>query len=120
MIQSFSNTQNETSIGDFHLVIISGTTGKVEHWRRRNGDIRIQEPPNTDENNTGGSKKWELLEEAGGQDQVSSIWALVQGSFNGKMHMTTEQVDGGLALWEWDPLGEEGKRWNLVELLPHI
>ncbi|KAM7194431.1 hypothetical protein V8F20_007957 [Naviculisporaceae sp. PSN 640] len=123
MIQSFHNTQNETSIGDFHLAIVSPTTGKVQHWRRKNNDIHIREPSNVDENDASNDKRWELLDEAGGgqdSEQVKSVWALVQGSFDGRMHMVTEQVDGRLALWEWEPVRAGGKRWNLVQWLPNI
>ncbi|KAM7215395.1 protease [Rhypophila decipiens] len=117
MIQSFSNTQNETSIGDFHLVVVAPKTGTVQHWRRRNDDIHFREPtPN------GGSDKWELLEETAGRkgSRIKNVWSLVQGSFNGRMHMVTEQEDGGFGYWEWDPQGEGGKRWAFVEALPRL
>ncbi|KAM7192127.1 hypothetical protein V8F33_008552 [Rhypophila sp. PSN 637] len=115
MIQSFTNTQNETSIGDFHLVVVARKTGTVQHWRRRNDDIHVREPtPN------GGRDKWELLEEMAGPEgrRIKNVWSLVQGSFNGRMHMVTEQEDGAFGYWEWDPHGEGGKTWAFVEALP--
>ena len=116
MIQTFSNTVNETSIGDFHLVVAVPETGSVQHWRRNNDDVHIRHP------STDGNGKWELIEETAGGDngRVKGVWSLVQGSFNERMHMVTEQVDGTFVYWEWNPDGQEGRRWGVVEVLPVI
>lgn len=113
MIQNFSNTINETSIGDFHLVVALPKTGTIQHWRRNNDDIHIRAP------SANGSGKWELIEETSGgsKTKVKSVWSLVQGSFDEKMHMVTEQTDGTFVYWEWDPDGREEKRWSVVGTL---
>ena len=116
MIQTFSNTTNETSIGDFHLVVAVPKSGTVQHWRRNNDDIHIR-AASSDGNGNG---KWELIEETSGGDEtkVKSVWSLLQGSFNERMHMVTEGTDGTFVYWEWDPDGEGGRRWRVVEGLP--
>ena len=104
MIQDFLNTANETSIGGFQLVVAVG--GSVQHWERVNDDIQAKAPVE------GVQGKWVLVETAG--TGVKHVWALVQGSFNQKMHMITEGTDGQLAYWERD------RKWAEVEKLPAL
>ncbi|KAK4119671.1 cysteine proteinase [Parathielavia appendiculata] len=104
MIQDYFGTVNETSIGGFQLVI--AVNGSVQHWERVNDDIHAKNPAE------GEPGKWRLVQTAG--TGVKQVWALVQGSFNQRMHMATEGTYGLLSYWEWD-----GK-WNLVETLPAI
>lgn len=114
MIQTFSKTINETSIGDFHLVVAVPGTGEIQHWIRNNDDIHIRSP------SSGAKEKWELIETttSGDKIKVKIVWGLIQGSFDERMHMVTEQVDGAFVYWGWNPDGREGKRWNVVERLP--
>ncbi|KAH6839508.1 hypothetical protein B0I37DRAFT_408920 [Chaetomium sp. MPI-CAGE-AT-0009] len=101
MIQDYFNTANESSIGGFQLAV--AVDGSVQHWTRTNDDIDREAPVE------GEQGKWKLTETAG--TGVKHVWALVQGSFNQKMHMITEGGDGRLAYWERD-----GK-WTEVEKL---
>jgi hypothetical protein len=92
MIQDFFDTANETSAGGLQLVV--AVDGTVQHWRRDNGE-------------EGG--KWLMVEAVG--SGVRHVWALMQGSFGGKMHMITEGIDGRFSYWEWN--GE----WKVIEML---
>jgi hypothetical protein len=82
MIQDFFNTTNEKSAGGLQLVVAAG--GGVQHWRRGPDDTNA----------------WELVETTG--SGIKHVWALVQGSFGGRMHMVTEGTDGRFSYWEWD------------------
>lgn len=104
MIQDYLNTVNETSIGGFQLVV--AVNGTVQHWERANDDINVTAPVE------GEQGKWRLVESTG--TGVKRVWALVQGSFNQKMHMVTGGTDGLLSYWEWD-----GK-WASVNELPAL
>ncbi|KAK4098869.1 cysteine proteinase [Parathielavia hyrcaniae] len=104
MIQDYFGTVNETSIGGFQLVI--AVNGSVQHWQRINDDVHARDPVE------GEQGKWRLVETAG--TGVKHVWALVQGSFNQKMHLVTEGMDGLLSYWEWE--GE----WREVETLPAL
>lgn len=101
MIQDFLNTASESSIGGFQLAV--AVDGSVQHWERANDDIQTKAPVE------GAQGKWKLVETAG--TGVKHVWALVQGSFNQKMHMVTEGADGRVSYWERD-----GK-WVEVEKL---
>ncbi|KAL2130284.1 hypothetical protein VTI74DRAFT_6678 [Chaetomium olivicolor] len=101
MIQDFFNTEDETSIGGFQLVV--AVNGSVQHWERVNDDIATKAPVE------GEQGKWKLKETVG--TGVKHAWALMQGSFGQKMHMVTEDTDGRMSYWEWD-----GK-WAVVEKL---
>ncbi|OIW34301.1 cysteine proteinase [Coniochaeta ligniaria NRRL 30616] len=92
MMQDFFDTANETSVGGLQLAI--AVDGAVQHWR-------------------GGSNEkedtWEMVETVG--TGVRHVWALVQGSFGGRMHMVTEGMNGVFSYWEWDGA------WKVVETL---
>ncbi|SPQ26231.1 d14614d7-7edf-49d7-b461-6d902ee31df1 [Thermothielavioides terrestris] len=104
MIQDYFGTANETSVGGFQLVV--AVNGSVQHWQRANDDISLAPPVE------GAQGKWRLAETTG--TGVKHVWALVQGSFNQKMHMITEGTDGGVSYWEWDG------SWAVVQKLPAL
>lgn len=104
MIQDYLNTADETGIGGFQLAV--AVNGSVQHWERVNDDIKGTAPVE------GEQGKWHLVETAG--TGVKHVWALVQGSFNQKMHMVTEGADGLISYWERD--GE----WAVVDQLPAV
>ncbi|KAL2195394.1 protease [Corynascus similis CBS 632.67] len=107
MIQDYaSGTANETSVGGFQLVV-AAADGSVQHWERNNDDLHARAPAE------GTQGKWQLVEETTPSDTgVKHVWALLQGSFNGRLHMITENVDGRLSYWERD-----GKWFEIEKLL---
>ncbi|KAK3313617.1 hypothetical protein B0H66DRAFT_584226 [Apodospora peruviana] len=110
MIQDFYNTSNESSIGDFQLVV--AVNGSVQHWRRSNDDIHLN-PPSFGSSRVG-EGKWEMFEQTAEVSGVRHVWSLVQGSFGQKMHMVTEGPDGSFSYWEWD------RKWTRVENLNFV
>ena len=104
MIQDYLNTADETSIGGFQLAV--AVNGSVQHWERVNDDIHVTAPVE------GAQGKWRLAGTTG--SGVNHVWALVQGSFNQKLHMVTEGTDGLISYWERD--GE----WVVVDELPSL
>lgn len=110
MIQDFFDTANETSVGGFQLAV--AVNGTVQHWERVNDDLDARPPLPGVGDGQGQPRKWRLVESAG--RGVKRVWALVQGSFNQRMHMITEGVDGVFSYWEWDG------RWEVVQALPPL
>ncbi|AEO57290.1 protease [Thermothelomyces thermophilus ATCC 42464] len=110
MIQDYSGTANETSVGRFQLAVAVG--GSVQHWERANDDLEAGQAPPAGAEGGSPAGRWELVETAG--TGVKRVWALLQGSFGGRLHMITEGTDGRLSYWERD------EKWVEVEKLPAL
>ncbi|KAK3301732.1 uncharacterized protein B0T15DRAFT_563232 [Chaetomium strumarium] len=93
MIQDFFHTRNETSVGGFQLVVATADGG-VQHWERVNDDDDDIGTSTEEEEEQEEGKKWRLVETVAGGSRVRHVWALVQGSFDRRMQMVTEGVDG--------------------------
>ncbi|KAK4141368.1 uncharacterized protein C8A04DRAFT_30997 [Dichotomopilus funicola] len=106
MIQDYFNTQNETSVGGFQLVV-ADAEGNIQHWTRDNSDLADRLEPPREGTDSG---RWVLTETVtpeGGK--VKRVLGLVLGSDGERMRMVSEGVKGEVVWWIWDGAWKKGE-----------